>query len=62
MLRFNVLEGNVQKEYAEMKLNVTTAVNKWIMSYTSLLQSLYLSNVFFWNASSGGKELPPDES
>ena len=38
---------NVQKEYAEMKLNVTTEVNIWIMSDISLLQLLYLSNVFF---------------
>lgn len=53
---------NVQKEYAEMKLNVTTEVNIWIMSDISLLQLLYLSNVFFWDAEAGGKELPLDES
>lgn len=50
---------NVQKEYAEMKLNVTTEVNIWIMSDISLLQSLYLSKVFFWDAGTGGKRNAP---
>lgn len=50
---------NVQKEYAEMKLNVTTEVNIWIMSVISLLQLLYLSNVFFWDAEAGGKRTAP---